>query len=84
MKFPIFATLKIEVLNTMKIKSLITLFCISVVSTLYAQVDLDATLFTIADEEVKASEFLRVYKKNLDLVKDESQKEIDNYFNLIH
>ncbi len=82
MKFPIFATLKIEVLNTMKIKSLITIFFVSVVSTLYAQVDLDATLFTIADEDVKASEFLRVYKKNLDLVKDESQKEIDNYFNL--
>ena len=31
---------------------------------------------------LKASEFVRVYNKNLDLVKDESQKDIDAYLEL--
>ncbi|HLT53554.1 MAG TPA: peptidylprolyl isomerase, partial [Flavobacteriaceae bacterium] len=40
------------------------------------------TLFTIDKEPVYASEFIRVYKKNLDLVKDESQKDVDEYLKL--
>lgn len=39
-------------------------------------------LFTVDDNPVMASEFIRVYNKNLDLVKDESQKDIDNYLKL--
>ena len=39
-------------------------------------------LFTVQDEQVSASEFIRVYNKNLDLVKDESQKDIDQYLDL--
>lgn len=39
-------------------------------------------LFTVEDTPVYASEFERVYKKNLELVKDESQKDIDNYLDL--
>lgn len=39
-------------------------------------------LFTVDTEAVNVSEFLRVYNKNLDLVKDESQKDIDAYLTL--
>lgn len=39
-------------------------------------------LFSINDEPVYASEFIRVYKKNLELVKDESQKDVDAYLDL--
>ncbi|MFC4721053.1 peptidylprolyl isomerase [Geojedonia litorea] len=42
----------------------------------------DDILFTVADEPVMASEFIRVYSKNLDLVKDESQKDVDAYLDL--
>jgi len=42
----------------------------------------DETLFTIDDEVVKVSEFVRVYNKNLDLVQDESQKDVDAYLDL--
>lgn len=40
------------------------------------------TLFTIDDTPYYTDEFTRVYNKNLDLVKDESQKDIDNYLDL--
>jgi len=43
-----------------------------------AQVNEKDVLFTVENEEVLASEFIRVYYKNLGLVKDESQKDIDN------
>ncbi|HRV55487.1 MAG TPA: peptidylprolyl isomerase, partial [Mangrovimonas sp.] len=39
-------------------------------------------LFTIDNEPVYVSEFERVYNKNLDLVKDESQKDVDEYLKL--
>ena len=39
-------------------------------------------LFSIDDEPVYVGEFERVYKKNLDLVKDESQKDVDEYLKL--
>ena len=39
-------------------------------------------LLTIDDKPVYVSEFKRVYNKNLDLVKDESQKSVDGYLNL--
>lgn len=39
-------------------------------------------LFVIDNEPVYASEFIRVYNKNLDLVQDESQKNVDEYFKL--
>ncbi|KOS04652.1 peptidylprolyl isomerase [Flavobacterium akiainvivens] len=39
-------------------------------------------LFTIDDKPYYTDEFVRVYKKNLNLVKDESQKDLDNYLDL--
>ena len=39
-------------------------------------------LMTINGKPVYANEFKRVYKKNLDLVQDESQKDIDSYLEL--
>ena len=40
------------------------------------------TLLTINGQEVKASDFINVYEKNLDLVQDPEQKKIDNYLPL--
>ncbi|WP_461599294.1 peptidylprolyl isomerase [Winogradskyella sp.] len=42
----------------------------------------DEVLLKVDGEPVLASEFLRVYNKNLDLVKDESQKDVDGYLKL--
>lgn len=39
-------------------------------------------LFTVANEPVYASEFIRIFNKNLDLVQDESQKDVDEYLKL--
>ncbi|WP_340155832.1 peptidylprolyl isomerase [uncultured Winogradskyella sp.] len=44
--------------------------------------DKDEVLLKVGGEPIMASEFLRVYNKNLDLVKDESQKDIDGYLTL--
>lgn len=48
----------------------------------FAQKNTDDVLFTVDGEPIKSSEFIRVYNKNLDLVKDESQKDIDAYLEL--
>ncbi|WP_296313305.1 peptidylprolyl isomerase [Winogradskyella sp. UBA3174] len=42
----------------------------------------DGVLLTVDGDQIKTSEFLRVYNKNLDLVKDESQKDVDGYLKL--
>jgi peptidyl-prolyl cis-trans isomerase SurA len=39
-------------------------------------------LFTVNDKPYYTDEFARVYKKNLDLVKDESQKDLNQYLEL--
>lgn len=39
-------------------------------------------LFTIDDTSYYSDEFIRVYNKNLDLVKDDSQKDLDKYLEL--
>jgi len=57
---------------------LVSFFSISI----SAQINDNDVLFTVDNDKVLASEFIRVYNKNLDLVKDESQKDIDNYLEL--
>lgn len=48
----------------------------------FSQKSKNDILFTVDGDPVMTSEFMRVYNKNLDLVKDESQKDIDNYLSL--
>ena len=47
-----------------------------------AQIANDDVLLTISGEPVLANEFVRVYNKNLNLVQDDSQKEVDSYLEL--
>ncbi len=47
-----------------------------------AQKSQDNVLFEVGDEPVYMSEFLKVYNKNLDLVQDDSQKDVDEYLTL--
>ena len=48
----------------------------------FSQVSDSDVLLTISDEPVLATEFIRVYNKNLDLVQDDSQKGVESYLNL--
>ncbi|MEZ4854327.1 peptidylprolyl isomerase [Flavobacterium sp.] len=48
----------------------------------FAQNNKKETLFTINDKPYYTDDFSRVYKKNLNLVKDDSQKNLDNYLDL--
>ena len=50
-------------------------------TTVYAQSS-DEVLLTINDHNYTVADFERVYTKNLDLLKDESQKDLDNYMDL--
>ena len=49
---------------------------------LNAQISDSDVLITISDTAVLASEFVRVYQKNLNLVQDDSQKEVNSYLEL--
>lgn len=42
----------------------------------------DPTIFTVDNQPVKSKEFTRVYLKNIDLVKDDAQKNLDEYVEL--
>ncbi|WP_055435329.1 peptidylprolyl isomerase [Lacinutrix algicola] len=66
----------------MRFKYLTFFFAFIFGSISLAQAQDKAVLFTIDEAPVYASEFMRVYNKNLDLVKDESQKDIDGYLKL--
>jgi peptidyl-prolyl cis-trans isomerase SurA len=57
---------------------LLTLF----LSNVRAQSKSKDLLFTVDGDSIYTSEFIRVYNKNLDLVQDESQKNIDAYLNM--
>lgn len=66
----------------MNLKSLCTIVLFCFVFICKAQMKDDKVLFTIDAEPVYTSEFIRVYNKNLELVKDESQKDVDAYLDL--
>ena len=55
---------------------------LGVIFTGFAQDKTKEVLFTINDKPYYTEEFARVYKKNLDLVKDESQKDLNQYLEL--
>ncbi|MFT4611441.1 MAG: peptidyl-prolyl cis-trans isomerase SurA [Glaciecola sp.] len=63
-------------------KLLVTIVCFCFTFLAQGQVEKDDVLFTVDGDVIMASEFVRVYNKNLDLVKDESQKDIDAYLEL--
>lgn len=66
----------------MQTNLVILLIFLFFVSFTEAQIKNDDVLFTVENSPVLATEFLRVYNKNLDLVKDESQKDVDEYLKL--
>ncbi|MGL2966450.1 peptidylprolyl isomerase [Flavobacterium sp. XGLA_31] len=66
----------------MSIKQLFFGLLLTVAFTGFAQNKNKEVLFTINDKPYYTDEFARVYKKNLDLVKDESQKDLNQYLEL--
>ena len=66
----------------MRINIIASCFALFFISISSAQIKSDEVLFTVGDAPVLATEFIRVYNKNLDLVKDESQKDVDEYLKL--
>lgn len=66
----------------MKIKHLLFGFMLSLNIVAIAQNTPKEVLFTIDQKPYYTDEFLRVYNKNLDLVKDESQKDLNQYLDL--
>ncbi|WP_248722557.1 peptidylprolyl isomerase [Seonamhaeicola sp. ML3] len=66
----------------MKLKFLFTFFSFLFLTSVNSQNTKDEVLFTVGEDSIMVSEFLRVYNKNLDLVQDESQRDIDEYLKL--
>jgi peptidyl-prolyl cis-trans isomerase SurA len=64
----------------MKISRLLIFAFLLAQSFLFAQTK--EVLFTIDNHPYYTDEFIRVYNKNLDLVKDDSQKDLDKYLEL--
>ncbi|MFC4817688.1 peptidylprolyl isomerase [Flavobacterium sp. GCM10023249] len=66
----------------MKFNTLILSLFLGVNTLSFAQEIKKEVLFTIDDKPYYTDEFSRVYNKNIDLVKDESQKDLDQYLEL--
>ncbi|MEO8235164.1 MAG: peptidylprolyl isomerase [Flavobacterium sp.] len=66
----------------MKINKLILGFALTINCFAFAQSEKKEVLFTIDDKPYYTDEFSRVYNKNIDLVKDESQKDLNQYMEL--
>lgn len=66
----------------MRVKQLFLSVLLTLNFISYAQSIKKEVLFTIDDKPYYTDEFSRVYNKNLDLVKDESQKDLDQYLDL--
>ncbi|MDD3004022.1 peptidylprolyl isomerase [Flavobacterium sp.] len=66
----------------MKLKQLFLGFMIASTLSSQAQNNSQKVLFTIDNKPYYTDEFKRVYNKNIDLVKDESQKDLNQYLNL--
>lgn len=65
----------------MKFKTIFLGILLVVVNQILAQ-NTKEVLFKIDDKPYYTDEFIRIYKKNLDLVKDDSQKDLNHYFDL--
>ena len=64
----------------MRIISTCIFLLVSILS--WSQNNNEQALFTIDGKPYSSEEFVRVYKKNLDLVKDESQRNVNQYLDL--
>lgn len=62
-------------------KQILALVFLLLFTTVYAQSP-NEVLLTINNHSYSVDDFERVYTKNLDLLKDESQKDLDNYMDL--
>ena len=66
----------------MKLKKVFLTLSLFISALSFAQQVEKEVLFTIDGTPYYTDEFERVYKKNLNLVKDDSQKDLDNYLDL--
>ncbi len=66
----------------MKLKKVLLGFSLLLSAVSFAQQSQKEVLFTINDKPYYTDEFIRIYNKNLDLVKDDSQKDLNNYLDL--
>jgi len=66
----------------MKLKHLFLGLLFGIAFAANAQNNSKEVLFTIDDKPYYTDEFIRVYNKNLELVKDESQKDLNQYLEL--
>ena len=60
--------------------NVLTFFSLLFISTSFSQTQ--EVLFTVNKTPVTSEEFVRVYNKNIDLVQDEKQKDVDEYLKL--
>ncbi|WP_115462375.1 peptidylprolyl isomerase [Winogradskyella aurantiaca] len=65
----------------MNYKSILSFSCFFLVS-FFASTQNNSVLLVVNNDSITSEEFLKVYSKNLDLVKDEDQKDLDNYLEL--
>ena len=66
----------------MKINTIILGCALAISALTFAQNDKKEVLFTIDGNAYYTDEFSRVYNKNIELVKDDSQKDLDKYLEL--
>lgn len=66
----------------MKRKVYFAILFFSVVFAAFAQFKNDQVLFSVGNETVMANEFIKLYNKNLNLIQDQSQKDVDEYLKL--
>lgn len=66
----------------MKFKKVLLGLSLFISAVSFSQNATKEVLFTVDGTPYYTDEFIRVYNKNLDLVKDDSQKDLDNYLNL--
>lgn len=66
----------------MKIRNFYLVLFLTISISSIAQNTTKDVLFTIDSNEYKIDEFKRIYLKNLDLVKDDSQKDLNQYLDL--
>lgn len=66
----------------MKIQNFFLVLFLTISFNLIAQNAKNEVLFSIDSNEYKIDEFKRIYLKNLDLVKDDSQKDLNQYLEL--